>query len=136
MPQSELMNLKGSSTNILWLDGCQVAAGIRRRVLRHTIRHGGYLSQACSSAEIFSLIYGHAMKLGPSEGPIIPQSHLKLQPGYNSSKISGMLYNSQKAPDRSFSFCFHHALTLYSTLIETGRLGNLVWINSMLMEVH
>lgn len=127
MPQSELMNLKKDhQTNISWLDECQrIAAGIRRRVLRHTIRHGGYLSQACSSAEIFSLIYGHAMKLGPSEGPFIPQSHLKLQPGNNASKNSGMLYNGQKAPglDRFFLSPTHYALTLYSTLIETGRLG-------------
>ena len=32
----------------------RVAAGIRRRVLEHTIEHGGYLSQACSAAEMLA----------------------------------------------------------------------------------
>jgi hypothetical protein len=40
-----------------------VASGIRRRVLAHTIAHnGGYLSQACSSAEIFAALYTRLLK--------------------------------------------------------------------------
>lgn len=36
----------------------RVAQGIRRRVLDFTIRNnGGYLSQACSSAEILATLY-------------------------------------------------------------------------------
>lgn len=117
---------KNHQTNFLWIDKCrQIAGGIRRRVLRHTIKHGGYLSQACSSAEIFSLLYGHAMQLGPSEGPSIPPTFLNLQPGNIIPQISGMLYNGRRAPnlDRFFLSPTHYALTLYTTLIETGRLG-------------
>ena len=52
-----------------WEVECQkISRGIRERVLEHTINHGGYLSQACSSAEIFSILYNKSMKLGPSEG--------------------------------------------------------------------
>ena len=46
----------------------KISEGIRQRVLEHTINHGGYLSQACSSAEIFSILYNKLMKLGPSAG--------------------------------------------------------------------
>ena len=49
------MNLNNSiKKNLSWIEECQrISSGIRRRVLEHTITHGGYLSQACSSAEIF-----------------------------------------------------------------------------------
>ena len=50
-----------------WEVECQkISRGIRERVLEHTINHGGYLSQACSSAEIFSILYNKSMKLGLS----------------------------------------------------------------------
>ncbi|MDR0521745.1 MAG: hypothetical protein LBH00_07810, partial [Planctomycetaceae bacterium] len=52
---------------------CQMAAGIRRRVLAHTIAHnGGYLNQACSSAEILATLYGKILKLAPLGKPLIP----------------------------------------------------------------
>ena len=52
----------------------RVALGIRRRVLEHTLNNnGGYLSQACSSAEILATLYTHVMRLGPSEGPLVPK---------------------------------------------------------------
>ena len=47
-----------------------VARGIRLRVFEHTITHnGGYLSQACSAAELLATLYTHIMKLGPSIAP-------------------------------------------------------------------
>lgn len=54
----------------------QLAHGIRRRVLEHTVaNNGGYLSQACSSAEILGRLYGHIARLGPSQAaPIHPPS--------------------------------------------------------------
>ena len=112
--------------NWLWIDECQrIATGIRRRALRHTIIHGGYLSQACSSAEIFGLLYGNAMRLGPSEGPSIPPLFLGSPSATNTYQTSGGLYNGRRAPDldRFFLSPTHYALTLYATLIETGRLG-------------
>ncbi|HEX9058549.1 MAG TPA: transketolase, partial [Clostridia bacterium] len=46
----------------------KVAHGIRKRVLEHTILNkGGYLSQACSSAEIFAALYTKVLNLGEVE---------------------------------------------------------------------
>ena len=58
-----------------WQDEVKrVAAGIRRRVLEHTIRqNGGYLSQACSSAEIFASLYVKVMHLGSIDTPLVPK---------------------------------------------------------------
>lgn len=51
----------------------QVARGIRIRVLEHTInKNGGYLSQACSSSEVFSVLYTKILNIGPSQAPMIP----------------------------------------------------------------
>jgi transketolase len=109
-----------------WIENCQTLAdGIRRRVLAHTVVHGGYLSQACSSAEIFALLYGRVMNLGPSEGPLVPPPFSGSPSASNLVHTSGMLYNGRRAPDRDRFFLSptHYALTLYATLIETGRLG-------------
>ncbi|MDD4142825.1 MAG: hypothetical protein PHR20_08600 [Bacteroidales bacterium] len=39
----------------------------------HTLKNnGGYLSQACSSAEIFAALYLNVLKLGKVERPIVP----------------------------------------------------------------
>ncbi len=45
--------------NELWGDGARrVAHRVRRRVLEHTLKNnGGYLSQACSAAEILATLY-------------------------------------------------------------------------------
>ena len=81
-----------------WIEECQrISAGIRRRVLKHTITHGGYLSQACSSAEIFSLLYGQIMRLGRSEGPSIPLPFLGSPSATNANPTRGMLYNGRRA---------------------------------------
>jgi transketolase len=105
----------------------RVAAGIRRRVLEHTIEHGGYLSQACSAAEILGMLYVEAMRLGESQGPMIPPPFGRADvPGAgNPDHRSGALYNGPFAPDldRFFLSPTHYALALYATLIETGRLA-------------
>ncbi|MBN2197397.1 MAG: hypothetical protein JW751_31755 [Polyangiaceae bacterium] len=104
----------------------RVARGIRRRVLEHTLRHhGGYLSQACSSAETLAALYLRVMRLGPSEGPLVPPPFSGV-PGPNRPKPwSGRAYNGPLGPDLD-RFIFspvHYALVLYSLLIELGRLG-------------
>jgi len=107
-----------------WLRDCQnIADGIRRRALSHTVVHGGYLSQACSSAEVFGLLYGHEMNLGPSLGPAVPPRY----EGWTedkSDRVPGMVYNGGRAPDtdRFFLSPTHYALVLYCALIEAGRL--------------
>lgn len=109
-----------------WLQDCQrIADGIRRRALTHTVVHGGYLSQACSSAEVFGLLYGHQMNLGPSQGPKVPPPY----EGWREDKsdlVSGMVYNGGRATDtdRFFLSPTHYALVLYCALIETGRLDD------------
>lgn len=93
--------------------------------MSHTVTHGGYLSQACSSADVFGVLYGVAMNLGPSEGPMIPPPFSGAPSARNPLHTSGMLYNGRRAPnlDRFFLSPTHYALTLYAALIETGRLG-------------
>jgi len=121
-----MANGESAAANWSWKPECErIAAGIRRRVLRHTVVHGGYLSQACSSAEILALLYGEAMRLGPSEGPDEPPPYAGSPSASNPDSTSGMLYNGRRAPhlDRFFLSPAHYALSLYATLIETGRLG-------------
>lgn len=96
------------------------ARGIRRRVLAYTLaNNGGYLSQACSSAEILAALYGSILRLGPSQGPNPPLLFKQIPPGY-----TGALYNGPRAPslDRFIFSPVHYALVLYAALIEHGRL--------------
>lgn len=110
-----------------WPGECQrIADGIRRRTLAHSIVHGGYLSQACSSAEIFGLLYGHAMNLGPSQGPEIPPPY----EGWVEKKderVAGMIYNGGRSADtdRFFVSPTHYALVVYAALIEAGRMDEM-----------
>ena len=113
-------------SNESWIADCQnLANGIRKRVLSHVVTHGGYLSQACSAAEALAFLYGHGMNLGPSEGPMIPPPFGGAPSSRNPNHRSGMLYNGARAPDRDRFFLSptHYAMTLYATLIESGRLG-------------
>ncbi len=113
-------------SNNRWIAECQALAdGIRRRVLSHTVTHGGYLSQACSSAEVVSFLYGRGMNLGPSEGPLVPPPYSVAPSRGNPGYTSGMLYNGRRAADRDRFFLSptHYAMTLYAALIECGRLG-------------
>ncbi len=103
-----------------------VALGIRRRVLRHTLdNNGGYLSQACSSAEALATLYGKLMHLGPSVGPATPAPFPGVPGPDNPNYFTGAAYNGPHGPefDRFFFSPVHYALVLYAALIETGRLG-------------
>lgn len=109
-----------------WLGECErIADGIRCRALAHTIVHGGYLSQACSSAEIFALLYGHALSLGPSIGRPIPPPY-KGWLENKAERTPGMVYNGGRSAgsDRLFVSPTHYALVVYAALIEAGRLDN------------
>lgn len=103
----------------------RVAHGIRRRVLEHTINNnGGYLSQACSSAEILATLYVKIMNLGPVSQPIVPAQFAGVPGPNNSNYITGAIYNGPKAPDldRFFLSPSQYALVLYAALIEVGRM--------------
>jgi transketolase len=112
---------------IRWQDEARrVAHGIRRRVLEHTINNnGGYLSQACSSAELLATLYTKVMRLGPSQAPLVPPPFGGVPGSNNAQYTTGAAYNGPTDPalDR---FCLspaHYALVLYATLIETGRMA-------------
>jgi transketolase len=104
----------------------QVADRIRQRVLDHVLRHdGGYMSQACSSAEIFAMLYTRVLHLGPSTAPLEPRPFGGVPGSAGATFFSGAEYNGAPAADRD-RFIFspaHYALVLYTALIEVGRLS-------------
>lgn len=104
----------------------RVAHGIRRRVLEHTINNnGGYLSQACSSAEIWAALYTRILNIGPSEAPLIPAPFPGVPSATNKNYFTGRTYNGPQAPhlDRFFLSPVQYALVLYTTLVEVGRMA-------------
>ncbi len=114
------------TTDKSWHDTVKrVAAGIRRRVLEHTIKHnGGYLSQACSSAEIFAALYVKIMKLGAIDQPLIPKPFPGVPGSNNPNYFTGASFNGpDKDNDRFFLSPAQYALVLYAALIETGRMA-------------
>jgi len=104
----------------------EVALGIRRRVFEHTIRNnGGYLSQACSSAEQLAFLYNEALHLGEPTMPMIPPPFGGVPAPDNPDYVTGAGYNGPFEPqyDRLFIAPAHYALVAYATLIETGRMA-------------
>lgn len=104
----------------------RVAQAVRRRVLEHTLlNNGGYLSQACSSAEILATLYLRVMNLAPSAGPLDPKPFPGVPGPHNPHSFTGGAYNGPRAPhlDRFIFSPVHYALVLYAVLIEAGRLG-------------
>jgi len=110
-----------------WQDQARaIARRIRLRVMEHTItNNGGYLSQACSAAEILATLYTKIMKLGPSEAPMIPPPFPGVPSATNTNYCTGAAYNGPKSPelDRFFISPVHYALVLYTTLVEVGRMA-------------
>jgi transketolase len=109
-----------------WVSGCEKMANrIRLRVYEYVIKNrGGYLSQACSSAEIFAALYYRIMKLASSKAPMLPEPFLGV-PGKNNPHYKrGGLYNGGYEPyfDHFIFSPAHYALVLYAALIEAGRL--------------
>ena len=104
----------------------KMAAGIRRRVLEHVLKHdGGYLSQALSAAETLAALYGSVLKLAPAEGELLPRPFAGVPGSVGTDHSTGGRFNGPPGPDLD-RFVFspaHYALILYVTLIEAGRLG-------------
>ena len=104
----------------------RAADAVRRRVLAYTLKNnGGYLSQACSGAEILATLYLRVMRLGPSTAPLLPRPFAGVPGAGNAAAFTGGDYNGPRAPelDRFIFSPVHYALVLYSLLIELGRLG-------------
>jgi transketolase len=110
-----------------WIEEAKrVAKGIRRRVLEHTLRHnGGYLSQACSSAELFATLYLNVMHLGLVGSPLVPKPFPGVPGSHNFSYFTGADFNGPRTPDtdRFILSPAQYALVLYAALIETGRMA-------------
>ena len=103
-----------------------IANRIRERGFEYVLRNnGGYLSQICSSAEIFALLYNKVLRLGPSEAPMIPPMFSGVPSESNPGYFNGSAYNGRKDKrlDRFIFSPAHYALVLYVTLIETGRMA-------------
>lgn len=103
----------------------RMAHGIRSRVLEHTIKNnGGYLSQACSSAEILASLYGRILRLGNLDTPKHPEGFSGVPGPGNKTYQNGSSFNGEKSPyyDRFFLSPSQYSLVLYAALIEAGRM--------------
>jgi len=110
----------------LWQDEVKrVASGIRKRVLEHTIKNnGGYLSQACSSAEILATLYVKVMDLGRIDTPLVPLPFPGVPGPNNPHYFTGASFNGPGPDhDRFFLSPAQYALVVYAALIETGRMA-------------
>lgn len=90
------------------------------------MRHGGgYLSQACSSAEILAALYVKVMHLGPVASPIIPPAFQGVPGKDNSGYITGGYFNGPKGPDldRFILSPSQYSLVLYAALVELRRMA-------------
>jgi transketolase len=111
----------------MWQDEVKkVAFGIRRRVFEHTIKNnGGYLSQACSSADFLATLIVKTLNCGPSIAPPIPSPFAGPPSASNPNSFTGAGYHGPKGPelDRFFISPAHYALVIYAALVETGRMA-------------
>jgi transketolase len=128
MPQAAVATTPTSTGqgDVCAADVRRVADAVRRRVLDYTLRNnGGYLSQACSSAETLATLYLRVMRLGESPAPLVPRPFAGVPGPNNPDAFTGADYNGPRAPglDRFIFSPVHYALVLYSLLIELGRLG-------------
>jgi transketolase len=101
------------------------ANGIRRRVLEHTIKHkGGYMGQACSSAETIATLYLGLMNLPKVETQLIPKPFPGVPSAKNELYFTGASFNGGHLPnfDRFYLSPAQYALVLYAALIEAGRM--------------
>lgn len=101
-----------------------LADGIRSRVFEHVLaNNGGYLSQACSSAEILGTLYGGVVRLAPLPEPLLPPVFTAV-PGPGVPTTSGAAFHGSQGPDldRLIVSPAHYALVVYAALIESGRL--------------
>lgn len=104
-----------------WVAQVEAAAQTTRiRALEACVaNHGGYLVQACGSAEILNTLYLKLMDLGPSTGLAQPPAFQGVpKPGIAAQE--GEIYNGDK--DLFFLSPAHYALGLYLALINAGRL--------------
>lgn len=109
-----------------WQDDVRgVARGVRRLVLEHTVNNnGGYLSQACSAAEILAIMYMKVMNLGTTEKPLLPRRFAGVPGPDNPNAFTGAVFNGPRGPeyDRFILSPSQYALVLYALLVELKRM--------------
>jgi len=83
-----------------WQQVYNAAEGIRHRVMEHTIKNnGGYLSQACSSAEIFATLYLKVLNMAPVDKPLLPGTFKGVPGSNNLEHQTGAYFHGEKAPE-------------------------------------
>ena len=96
------------------------ANGIRYRVMEHTIKNkGGYLSQACSSAEIFATLYLNVLNIEKLRKPLVPGKFSGVPGKNNPYSFTGAAFNGRKSGkyDRFILSPSQYSLVLYTALI-------------------
>lgn len=104
----------------------KVAQNIRKRVLEHTLRHnGGYMGQACSSAETLATLYLYLMNLPENKSEVMPENFPGVPRASNQKYFTGKIFNGGHKinHDRFYLSPAQYALVLYAALIETGRMS-------------
>jgi transketolase len=122
--EESAMNPRARSGEADWDRIDRMAWGIRRRVLAHVLaRGGGYLSQACSSAEIFAALYGHVLRLKKLDRPL-RAGRFEGTPGPGRPAVTGAAFNGGGDPecDNFVLSPAQYALVLYAALVEAGRM--------------
>ncbi|MDA8927441.1 thiamine pyrophosphate-dependent enzyme [Aquiluna sp.] len=103
----------------------EAAKGIRQRVLGHSLKNnGGYMSQACSAAELLSCIYGGLIDLPEVSEPLLPRPFAGTPGIAGKNRETGIEFHGGRKPDRDrlISSPAHYALVIYAAMIESGRL--------------
>lgn len=103
----------------------KTANNIRKRVLEHTVKNnGGYLSQACSAAEIVAALYSGLVKLNPLSSPLEPEVFKGVPSQSFANYQTGAVFHGRQTydSDRLIISPAHYALVIYTALIETNRL--------------
>jgi transketolase len=122
-----MKEIQANTVTNSWQDEVKRAAfGIRRRVMEHTIKNkGGYLSQACSAAEIFATLYLKVLNIGKVETPLVPGKFPGVPGIDNKDYFTGAAYNGPKSSeyDRFFLSPSQYSLVLYAALIEVERMA-------------
>ena len=81
-----------------------MAENIRYRVFEHVMaNNGGYLSQACSAAEILATLYTVA-NLAPLDSPKVPEP-FKQVPGKNAVYLNVEIFTEKWAQTATESWC-------------------------------
>jgi transketolase len=98
-----------------------LANEIRKHTARWAIRaNGGYLAQACGSAEILATLFNDVLDLGKSTGPFMPSEFIGVpKPGSPGTRGESWLGNG---PDLLVISPAHYATAMYSALVATGRM--------------